>query len=141
MSIQIWINFYGPDGIFFDLMALNHPYYSSLTSYAKTLGIFVVEGNPGDNIDPSAGNDVDIVNIWENSFLPIPITQFSNWYTVWPPSKLSLISYDISSLPTSFIEQAAQFFGWIFITDQDGDDPYAAYPSYFTSFIQLLSTL
>ncbi len=140
-DIKTWINFYGPDGIFLDLMAVNHPYYSSITAYAKGLGIQMVVGNPGTNINQSAGNDVDITNIFENNFLPTPLSQFSNWYNAFPPSALSLICYNISSLPTSFITQAAQYFGWIFITDDNDADPYDAYPTYFNSFIQLLSTL
>jgi hypothetical protein len=140
-DIQKWINFYQPDGIFLDLMSVNHTYYSSITAYAKGLGIQMVEANPGTNINQSAGNDVDIVNIFENNFLPSPLTQFSNWYNIYPPSKLSIICYNISPLPTSFITQAAQYFGWIFVTDNNDADPYDAYPTYFNSFIQLLSTL
>jgi hypothetical protein len=140
-DISTWVNFYGPDGIFLDLMAVNHPYYSSITDYAEGLGIQIVEGNPGTNISPSAGKDVDIVNIFENDFIPSPLSQFSDWYDLYPPSDLSIICYDVASLPTTFITEAAQYFGWIFVTDNDGSDPYDAYPSYFNSFIQLLSTL
>ncbi|QLH37195.1 MAG: hypothetical protein HWD61_14480 [Parachlamydiaceae bacterium] len=34
-DIRKWINFYKPDGIFLDLMSVNHNYYSSITAYAK----------------------------------------------------------------------------------------------------------
>lgn len=139
-DIHTWMTFYQPDGIFLDLMALNHTYYSSVTAYAKGLGFQMVMGNPGTNIDQSAGADVDIVNIFENNYLPSPLSQFSNWYDVYPPSNLSLLSYDISTLPSSFITSAWQYFGWIFITDDNDANPYDAYPSYFNSFIQLLST-
>lgn len=139
-DIKTWMTFYAPDGIFLDLMAVNHTYYSSVTAYAKGLGFQQVVGNPGTNINQSAGADVDIVNIFENNYLPSPISQFSNWYNVYPPADLSLLAYDISPLPTSFITQAAQYFGWIFVTDCNDADPYDAYPTYFNSFIQLLST-
>lgn len=139
-DISTWISFYKPDGIFLDLMSVNHSYYSSITAYAKGLGIQMVEGNPGTNINASAGNDVDITNIFENNFLPSPLSQFSNWYSIYPPSNLSLICYNIPTLPTSFITQASQYFGWLFITDITGANPYDAYPTYFNSFIQQLST-
>jgi len=140
-DIKKWINFYKPDGIFLDLMAVDHPYYSSITAFAKKRGIQMVEGNPGININSSAGNDVDIVNIFENDFLPTPLTQFKNWNNKHPASNLSLICYNISPLPTTFISQAVLFFGWIFITDDNMPDPYNTYPSYFNSFIQQLSEL
>lgn len=140
-DISKWVNLYKPDGIFLDLMSVNHSYYQSITSYAKGLGIQMVVGNPGTNISPTAGNDVDVVNIFENNYLPNPLSQFQNWYNIYPPSSLSLISYNIPTLPVSFITQAAQHFGWIFITDINHTDPYDAYPTYFNAFIQLLSTL
>jgi hypothetical protein len=140
-DIQTWMTYYAPDGIFLDLEAVNHTYYSSVTAYAKGLGFQMVMGNPGTNINQSAGNDVDITNIFENSYLPLPLSQFSNWYNIYPPAALSVISYNSPTLPTSFITSAAQYFGWIFVTDQTGSDPYDAYPSYFSSFIQFLSTL
>jgi hypothetical protein len=121
-------------------MSVKHAYYSSITAYAKSLGIQMVNGNPGTNINASAGADVDITTIFENSYLPTPLTQFQNWYNVYPPPKLSLISYNVSTLPTSFITSASQYFGWLFISDQPGPDPYEAYPTYFNDFIQLLST-
>jgi hypothetical protein len=138
-DIRTWISWYQPDGIFLDLMSVNHPYYSSITAYAKSLGIQVVVANPGENINPSAGKDVDIVNIFESGYLPSPLSQFSNWYDLYSPLKLSLIAYDIATLPTSFITEAAPYFGWIFVTDMSGVDPYSEFPTYFNSFIQLLS--
>ncbi len=140
-DIARWVNFYKPDGIFLDLMAVKHTYYQTITDYAKSLGIQMVEGNPGTNINPTAGADVDIVNIFENNFVPSPLSQFSNWYNVYPPTKLSIICYNVPTLPTTFIMQAAAYFGWIFVTDNNNADPYDAYPTYFSSFIQLLSTL
>jgi len=139
-DIGRWVNWYQPDGIFLDLMSIKHAYYSSITAYAKSLGIQMVNGNPGTNINASAGADVDITTIFENSYLPTPLSQFQNWYNVYPPPKLSLISYNIPTLPTSFITSASEHFGWLFISDQPGPDPYEAYPSYFNDFIQLLST-
>lgn len=140
-DIQKWVNWYKPDGIFLDLMSVNHAYYSSITAYAKSLGIQIVDANPGTNINQSAGKDADIVTIFENNYLPTPLTQFKNWYNNYPRSNLSLIAYNIPTLPTSFITSAAPYFGWIFITDINHADPYDAYPTYFNSFIQLLSTL
>lgn len=139
-DILKWSTFYKIDGIFLDLMSVKHAYYSSITAYAKSLKFQMVNGNPGTNINSSAGQDVDIVTIFENSYLPNPLTQFQNWYNIYPPSDLSLISYNIPTLPTAFITQAAPHFGWIFISDIGGTDPYEAYPTYFNSFIQFLST-
>ena len=139
-DITKWLSFYEIDGIFLDLMSVNHTYYSSITTYAHNKGLPVVVGNPGTNINSSSGADVDITNIFENNYLPSPLSQFQNWYSIYPPSKLSLIAYNTPTLPTSFITQAAPFFGWIFITDNT-NGYYNTYPSYFDSFVQTLSTL
>ncbi len=139
-DIHTWKNFYQPDGIFLDLMSVNHTYYSSITTYAKGLGFQMVEANPGANINQSAGNDVDIVNIYENNSIPMPLTQFQNWYNIYPTSKLSIICYNISPYPTTFVTQASQHFGWIFVTDSNDANPYDKYPTYFNQFVQQLST-
>lgn len=140
-DIQRWATLYKPDGIFLDLMSVKHTYYTNITNYAKSLGFQMVNGNPGTNINSSAGHDVDITTIYENNSLPSPLSQFQNWYNIYAPPKLSIICYNIPTLPTSFITQAAQHFGWIFITDITGANPYGAYPTYFEDFVSLLNTL
>ena len=76
-----------------------------------------------------------------DTYLP-DLNDFQNWYNAYPPSKISLLCYEISTLPTSFITNAAQYFSWIFITDDGSDgNPWDEYPSYFDDFVDLLSTL
>jgi Spherulation-specific family 4 len=140
-EISQWYTWYQPDGIFLDEMGLNHPYYTSVTAYAKGLGIQYVVGNPGENIDISAGNDVDTVTVFEDSSLPT-LSQFKNWYTAYPPSKIALLSYSISALPTSFVTQAGVDFAWIYITDDGADgNPWDELSTYFLNFVGLLNSL
>lgn len=143
-EIAQWWNWYKPDGIFLDQMSLNHPYYSALTAYAKSLGIKYVIGNAGATLDVSAGNDVDTVVISENFLLPdISQAAYQNWFKAYPPTKLGLLAYRIPNLPTTFIQSAAKEIGWIYITDDgvNNTNPWDQYPSYWSDFVRLLSTL
>lgn len=140
-EISKWVNWYHPDGIFLDEMGLNHTYYTSITSYAKGLGIQYVVGNPGTNINVSAGNDVDSVNIFEDSYLPT-LSTFQNWYNAYSPYHISLLAYSITPMPTTFITDASQHFGWIYITDDGADgNPWDELATYFANLVALLDTL
>lgn len=140
-EIENWQSWYRPDGIFLDEMSLNHSYYSQATAFAKSLGVKYVVGNPGTNIDLSAGQDVDTVTIFESPNLP-NLSSFNAWKKAYPADKIALLAYRISPLPTKFITDASQTFGWIFITDDGADgNPWDAYPSYFLDLVKLLNTL
>lgn len=142
-EILQWITWYNPDGIFLDEMGLNHTYYSQLTAFAKQNGISYVVGNPGSNIDVSAANDVDTLNIFENSSLP-DLSNFSNWQAAnVPRTKLGFISYNIPQLPSSAITQDNSLFGWMYITNNVGanGNPYDTLPGYFQNLVQALNTI
>ncbi len=140
-EINKWNNWYKPDGIFLDEMGLKHAYYQEITAYAKGLGIQYVVGNPGTNIDVSAGNDVDSLVLYEDSSLPT-LSTFQNWYNVYSPYHMGFLAYEITPMPNTFISQASQYFGWIYITDDGADgNPWDELATYFSSFVALLETL
>jgi hypothetical protein len=144
-EISNWVAWYQPNGIFLDEMddSLDLSYYEQLTAFAKSLGVQYVMGNPGDNDLPtSAGPEVDTINVYENPGLPKNLTQFNKWQQAGdPPSKISLIAYGIETLPTSFITQAAPVFGWIYVTNKSGSNPYNGLPSYFSNLMSLVNSL
>jgi hypothetical protein len=140
-EINRWINWYHPDGIFLDEMSLNHAFYQNLTHYSKDRGAQYIVGNPGTNIDLSAADDVDNLIIFENSFLP-NLDQFSDWYGIDSAHKISILNYNIPNLPENYIREAAQHFGWIYVTDDGADgNPWDGLPSYFPEFIDLLDNM
>ena len=142
-QIAQWVNWYSPDGIFLDQMALNHPYYSAITAYAKSLGIKYVIGNPGSPMDVSAGKDVDTLVIYENFMLPdLSQAAFQSWFKTYPPKKNAVLSWRIATLPRAFITSASKQVGWMFITDDgiNNPNPWDSYPSYWMDLVKLLST-
>lgn len=140
-EISRWWNWYKPDGIFLDEMGTNGNYYTDLTNYAKGLGIQYVVGNPGTDIGVTSGQWVDTVTIFENPSLP-DLNDYQNWYNTYPPSKIAFLSYQIPTLPSAFISDASQYFGWLFVTDDGADgNPWDEYPTYFLNLMALLSSL
>lgn len=135
-EINHWKLWYNPDGLFFDEMSDNHSYYQTLTAYAKDKGFQYTVGNPGDNIGVASANDVDTLNVFENSSLPT-LSDFSNW-SDYPTGKISMISYNIATYPSSFVTDSKSVFGWIFITNATLPNPYDVYPSYFTQLVDQL---
>ena len=117
-------------------MSDNHSYYQTLTTYAKDKGFQFTVGNPGYNIGIASAQDVDTLNVHENSTLP-DLSNFSNW-SEYPPGKISMISYSISSYPSSFVSDSEPVFGWIFITNNSLPNPYNAYPAYFSQLVEQL---
>lgn len=140
-EILQWNTWYQPDGIFFDEMSLNHPYYQGITAYTKSLGMAYTIGNPGTNIDVSAKNDVDILIVFENSILP-KLTSYQNW-AAGPKSKIGFLSYNIAQYPQGAVAQQSQIFGWMYITPDGGNgtNPWDSLPNYFPAMMQDLSKL
>ena len=69
-DIAKYWNWYKIDGVFFDTMS-NKPgfesYYRSMTTYAKSLGMNFVVGNPGADVPSTYVGTVDNIIIWERS--------------------------------------------------------------------------
>ena len=139
-EINQWILWYNPDGIFFDEMGVNHPYYRGLTTYAKNEGIKFTIGNPGTNVGTSCACDVDTINVFENSSLP-NLPDYAKWSQEgYTPDSISMMSYAITTLPTSFITQTKTVFGWIYITNDNLPNPWDTFPSYFQALVKQIAT-
>lgn len=140
-EIYTYSQFYQLTGIFFDEMASvtgYESYYSTLTSYAESLGYNLTVGNPGTSIPASYIGTVDNLVIYENSGLP------STGYLSglgYQTSDFSVISYGDSVLNSSFVQAAAVDVGYLYVTDQNLPNPYEALPSYLATFMATLSAV
>jgi hypothetical protein len=138
-EVNQWFAWYKPDGIFFDEMGLNHPYYQAINTHTKSLGGIYTIGNPGYAIDVSTQNDLDIINIFENAMLP-DLNSFGQWVNAKvPKNKMSTLSYNIATNQPVFINNASKTFGWIYYTSGAGANPWGVLPPYFGAMIQSIN--
>jgi hypothetical protein len=139
-DINAYKNWYKVDGIFFDEMSHSpgfESYYANLTKYTKNLGMTMTVGNPGVDTIPSYIGTVDNIVIHENSSLP-SLEFLGGWHSHYDKSNFSMISYDVSSMNSTYVKLASKYVGYIYVTEQSGPNPWEKLSSYFE---ELLSTL
>jgi hypothetical protein len=133
---------YNIDGIFFDEMSNTEGkehYYESLSNYAKSLGFTFTVGNPGADVPSSYIGTVDNIVIYEDSGLP-NISDLEGWHTSYDKTNFSIIAHSVDSLDESFVSDASNYVGYMYITDNRMPNPYDSLPSYFNELASVLST-
>src|SRR5438128_2230116 len=76
-------------------------YYSTLTAFAKSLGMTYTMGNPGTTISTSYIGTVDSIVFYESPGLPI-LSSLSSYTSGYSKSNFAYIAFSISGLNTSF---------------------------------------
>jgi spherulation-specific family 4 protein/PKD domain-containing protein len=139
-DIDRWHSWYPDlDGIFFDEQtnwAGKESYYKQASDYAYSKGLTFTVGNPGANSLPSYLDTVDVVLVYESPGLP-NLDNYKSW-SPYPNDKLGMIPFSVSSLPTSWVENAAETIGWIYVTNDALPNPWDSLPSYFGDLAGLL---
>jgi hypothetical protein len=139
-DIDRWHSWYPDlDGIFFDEQtnwAGKESYYKQASDYADSKGLTFTVGNPGANSLPSYLDTVDVVLVYESPGLP-NLDNYKSWSS-YSNDKLGMIPFSVSSLPTSWVENAAGTIGWIYVTDDSLPNPWDSLPSYFDNLASLL---
>ena len=139
-DIDSYKGWYNVSGIFLDQMsnAVGHEgYYSSLNTYAKSLGFALTVGNPGANTIPSYVGTVDMMIIYESAGLP-SLSALAGWHTDYAKSNFATISYGISSVNQTFIASASKYAGYVYLTSGNLPNPYGSLPSYFDRLVAAL---
>jgi hypothetical protein len=142
-------NWYNADGIFIDEFTNKVGYethYSSLTSYAKSIGMKMTFGNPGTDVPKSYVGTVDVINITEGSgYMPISWLQYcvlctsSGWHYQYDKRYFAYIRYGITSLDTAFETESAKWVGLLYLTDgTDSNGRWFNLPSYFGTEVATL---
>jgi hypothetical protein len=143
-------NWYNADGIFIDEFTNRAGYeshYSSITSYAKSIGMKMTMGNPGTDVPKSYIGTVDVINITEGTgYMPISWLQYcvqcsssSGWHYQYDKRNFAYIRYGISSLDTSFEINSSQWVGLLYIhSGNDGNGRWFSLPSYFSTEVATL---
>jgi hypothetical protein len=168
-EISRWKRSYPVTGIFFDRMTDNHDHnspdspdlpevqiaanadiYHGLTSYAHRLGLWDIIGNPGVTGSQTYLNRdaVDIMVTHEGGGVPAADQQ-GWWWTNDPAlrDRTALLSYGVGTvepgvqpLSDDQLSRLGDAFGWIYVTDRDGANPWDGLSSYFDSLLAAMST-
>jgi len=124
-------------------------YFSTLTSYAKSLGMTKVTGNSGADVPADFVGSVDTIGIWENTYLPAvdgscgwtSLAGVNCWHLSYDKSNFMFFAYDVHSLDSQYVLAAANYAAYLYITDQSWPAPYGALTSYITQLVSLLAPI
>lgn len=138
-DIDRWGSWYDVDGIFFDEQtnwAGGEWYYTQAGDYTESKGLDFTVGNPGANSLPSYLSTVDVVLIYESPGLP-NLNNYASWKQ-YDNDQLGMIPFSVGSLPTSWLEDATEFVGWVYVTSDSLPNPWDSLPSYFGDMAEML---
>lgn len=138
-DIDKWASWYDVDGIFFDEQTNwsgKEWYYTQAGDYAESKGLDFTVGNPGANSLPSYLDTVDVVLIYESPGLP-NLNNYRSWDS-YDNAQLGMIPFGVGSLPTTWIQNAKQMLGWLYVTNDVLPNPWDSLPSYFDNMVALL---
>lgn len=138
-NMSRYASWYHVNGIWFDNMAshIGHEdYYASLTSYAVSLGMSMTVGNAGVAVAPTYIGTVSFINNYENPSLPT-----SAYLDSLGSSKtdFTMLAYDIPTLNSTFVAEAAKHVSYLYITNLPGPNPWTGLPTYFDALLSDLS--
>jgi hypothetical protein len=138
-DIDKWDSWYNVEGIFFDEQtnwAGGESYYTQAGDYAESKGLGFTVGNPGANSLQSYLSTVDVVLIYESPGLP-NLDNYDSWSSS-DNGQLGMIPFSVSSLPTSWLEDATELVGWVYVTSDSLPNPWDSLPSYFDDMAEML---
>lgn len=142
-QIKSYNSWYHVNGIFFDDMqnvAGDQTYYSTLSTYAKSLGMTLTVGNPGTSTLSSYIGTDDNLCIFENNYEPTVADLQSNTMGD-PKSDFSFIAYEVGLPSQSFINSITPYVSYMYATNDGSDgNPYDSVPSYLGSLVAELAS-
>lgn len=141
-DVNEYKEWYNVDGILFDEMAnVNgfEDYYSTLNSYAKSLGFSLTIANPGTLVSSTYFGIVDCLVISESSDVPSADYIESSLYG-YSPRNFAIVSYDVSTLNQTYLNDLSNYVSFIYMTNDNLPNPYDTLPSYFGSLVHDVSS-
>ena len=136
-----YISQYSVNGFFLDEVADNNSgYYGGVNSRATSRGKYIVS-NPGTFVPSSYASRARTIVTYEDPYSAgwSSHTQ-SGWTGGYSEDKFGAVIYSAASGQLASIIQRARTlrYGWIFVTDRGGSDPFGAAPSYLTTEVELI---
>jgi hypothetical protein len=136
-DVSNYRSLYGVNGVFLDQMS-NVPghqsYYSTISSYAYSLGMSLTVGNPGDPVPASYIGTVNIVVVYESPGTP-SISAVAADSMGMAKGDFAIMSYGVSSLSPAYVQAALGYVNYIYIASGAFPSPYSALPSYFSNLV------
>ena len=139
-EIAQYKGWYGLNGVYLDQMSNvqgYQSYYSTLTAYAKSLGMTMVVGNPGTSTPPSFIGTVSFMVIYESP--GAPSTSSLSQLASYGKGNFGFVAYGVSSLDTAYVDTAAQYVSYIYLTNGVWPNPYAPDSSYLDNLATVLA--
>ena len=137
--IDKYKEWYAIDGILFDEMS-NAPgkesYYKKLNNYAKSKELTLTVGNPGTEVPETYVGSVDNIITFESPGLP-SLEDLDRWHLVHN-KKFSVTGYNVDNLNQSYVRSAANYAGYVYITNDDLPNPWNSLPPYFGDLVEML---
>jgi Spherulation-specific family 4 len=140
---------YGVNGIYLDQMyneeysyngVFMPTYYSTLTSYIKSLGMTMVFGNAGADVPYYDLGSVDTIGYFENAHLPT-LSDLGSWHLAYNKVNFAFFAYNITSLNPDYVAAASDYVSYLYITNGEKPSEYNALPPYFDQLVSVLGSL
>jgi hypothetical protein len=141
-DINNYAGWYKVNGVFLDEMAYwsgQETYYSNLTSYAWSIGLTLVLGNPGTDTVSSYVGSVDTIVIYENSGFPNP-SSLGGWHAGYAKTNWAVLAYNVDSLAKSSVNSASNNVGYVYVTNGAYPYPWNSLPPYFADLVATLDS-
>lgn len=145
-QVSSWKSFYPSlNGIFFGGMSnqtTKQSYYQSLQTYAKTTKAFTATMGDAGTIVPTAflnGGTFDTVITYEGAGVPNP-TLYAQ-YDTYANNNIGLLPYGIATLNAEWLGQVNAYVGWVYMTNDGGDNPWDTLPAYFDNLVSTLNQI
>jgi hypothetical protein len=147
-TVEKWVNdyqtWYHVNGIFFDEMSnaqSDGSYYTTVSSYAHSLGLLVDWGNPGASVPSSFIGTVNLViNIYENPGYP-SASSIQSAAMGYARTNFGMMAYGVGAPTQSYFQSVIPYVSYIYFTDQSGSNPYNALPSFLDTEMSQLSSV
>ena len=135
-----WKSFYPTlQGIFFDEQSNSTSdvaHYQTLSQYAKSKGLSYTVGNPGTDVPAAYIGALDTMLIYESDGLP-SVSSLSQWSS-YAPGNFGIIPYNVSAMSSTFVKQARQYVGYVYLQNDNVPNPWDSLPSYFSDLLTAL---
>jgi len=126
--------------IFFDELSTDeaeHDLHVALTEYAHAQGMARTLGNPGTEPSPRSAEVFDVLVVYENAGVPA-LASLPHIGGSGRAAQGALLAYDVASLDASYVRDAARQVAYLYVTDDQLDNPYDRLPAYFEALLDAL---
>ena len=141
-EIDNYFNWYGTKDIFIDGVTTgsdNLLYFKDLYDYIKTRGGTVIL-NPGTVPDEEYVKIADMIIMTEGKYADYVNKKFPEWVSKYPATKFGHLVYDTpkDSLAKAMSLSKERNAGYVYVTDDGGDNPWDTLPSYWQEETSLI---